>query len=499
MINLKYICTSKTKVFDRALGTFVYYDCGKCPSCLQRINATRAKSVDDQLNVSQYNDFFTLTYDDEHIPLATLYKECLDRVNLVYEIGFVTTCDRFVTPDGETDVTLYKATCTQDTDKFCTDLLKLRSPYANYDINSIPILNYYDVKCFFKRLRKAFTKWCQENQIDEPPFKYYVLSEYGAKYFRPHYHVLFHCDTEALRDFLNSTITEVETEYEEQEEEDKRFNSSLWEFGNVKLDNVEVSSKNGISGYLSGYMQSAIGLPDFFKHPAIRCKVRHSNNYGKALAKAAQPMYNYLANLSPQEYTRATILYNEKIFRVSESYSVNTELYRQFPHFSTLSDNVAAAILAKFERSEIDKDNIMDVIKETSQSYYCYLLSAFERNNRQFLIESKEQRYTLFVNSLYYRWLSSFNHYKKFHYNLPIYKYVTKIREIYRLIDYRNLYEFLCQYNLLCNTTGCAPLSLYRTTNDNDVFSRSSETYCKNSLRISMNRKKHNEIWNYHL
>ena len=74
MINTKYICTNKTKVFSRALGTFVYYDCGKCPSCLQRLNATRAKSVDDQLNVSRYNDFLTLTYDDEHIPLATLYK-----------------------------------------------------------------------------------------------------------------------------------------------------------------------------------------------------------------------------------------------------------------------------------------------------------------------------------------------------------------------------------------------------------------------------------------
>ena len=497
MINTKYICTNKTKVFSRALGTFVYYDCGKCPSCLQRLNATRAKSVDDQLNVSKYNDFLTLTYDDEHIPLATLYKECVDRINIVYEIGFVTTCDRFVTPSGETQVTLYRQTCTQDTDKYCTDLLKLRSPYANYDKNSIPILNYYDVKCFFKRLRKAFTKWCQENQIDEPPFKYYVLSEYGAKYFRPHYHILFHCDTETLRNFLASTLVEVEDQ--ENEQEDKRFNSTLWQFGNVKLNNVEVSEENGISGYLSGYMQSAIGLPVFFKHPAIRCKVRHSNNYGKALAKAVKPMYKNLSALSPEEYVNATALFNEKIVRISESYAVNFEIYRQFPHFSTISDNVAASILAKFERAEINKGNIMEVIKDTSVTYYNYLQNAFQHNNREYDIDTKDMRYPFFVASLFYRWQSAFKQYQKYHFATPIYQYVSKIRKVYSLLDYRNLYEFLCQYNLLANTTGCLPDSMYRTTNKNDVFSRASETYCKNSLRISMNRKKHNEIANYHL
>ncbi len=496
MINTKYICTNKTKVFDRALGTFVYYDCGKCPSCLQRINATRAKSVDDQLNVSKYNDFLTLTYDDEHIPLATLYKECVDRINIVYEIGFVTTCDRFVTPDGETQVTLYRQTCTQETDKYCVDLLKLRSPFAKYDKNSIPILNYYDVKCFFKRFRKAFTKWCQENQIDEPPFKYYVLSEYGGKYFRPHYHILFHSDSDALRNFLYSTITEIP---KETEQEDQRFNSSLWQFGNVQLNVVEVSETSGISGYLSGYMQSAIGLPDFFKHPAIRCKVRHSNNYGKALAKVVAPMFKNLASLSPEEYVNATALFNEKIVRISESYAVNSELYRQFPHFSTLSDNVAARLLAKFERAQINKDNIMEVIKDTSVTYYNYLQNAFEHNNRNFAIEIKEMRYPYFVSSLFYRWQSAFKQYQKHHYKLAPYKYVMKLRKVYSLLDYRNLYEFLCQYNFLAKTSGCFPNSLYRTTNINDVFSRASETYCKNSLRISMNRKKHNEIVNYHL
>lgn len=496
MINTKYICTNKTKVFNRGLGAFVYFDCGKCPSCLQRQNAVRAKSVDDQLNGSHYNDFLTLTYDDEHIPLATLYKECVDRINIVYEIGFVTTCDRFVTPDGETQVTLYRQTCTQESDKYCVDLLKLRSPYAKYDNNSIPILNYYDVKCFFKRLRKAFTKYCQENGIDEPPFKYYVLSEYGGKYYRPHYHVLLHSDSESLRDFINSTIEEIP---KQSEEEDQRYNSSLWEFGNIKFDNVEVSEENGISGYLSGYMQSAIGLPNFYRHPAIRCKVRHSINYGKALAKSVEPMYQNLAALSPEEYVNASVLFNEKIVRISESHAINTELYRQFPHFSTLSDNVAARLLAKFERAQINKENIMDVIKDTSVTYYNYLQNAFLHNNRKFDYEIQVMRYPQFVASLYYRWQSAFSQYKKYHFNLAPYKYVTKLRKVYNLLDYRNLIEFLCQYNLLAKTTGCSPNSLYRTTNINDVFSRASETYCKNSLRISMNRKKHNEIANYHL
>ena len=95
----------------------------------------------------------------------------------------------------------------------------------------------------------------------------------------------------------------------------------------------------------------------------------------------------------------------------------------------------------------------MDVIKDTSGTYYNYLINSFHHNNREYDIEIREMRYPNFVASLFYRWQAAFKQYQKYHFATPIYQYVSKLRKVYSLLDYRNLYEFLCQYNLLSKTT----------------------------------------------
>lgn len=56
------------------------------------------------------------------------------------------------------------------------EILDLRSPVLS--------LNFDDVQKWLKRLRKAFSK------LSDTKVRYYLCGEYGAKTFRPHYHVI---------------------------------------------------------------------------------------------------------------------------------------------------------------------------------------------------------------------------------------------------------------------------------------------------------------------
>ena len=91
----RYICSHKTKVFDKVRNTFVYYPCGICEVCRQKKSAYVAKKIDSQINVSSYCYLITLSYHDDFLPLAKFFY---DKDSNMYHIK--TTCDRFVTPDG---------------------------------------------------------------------------------------------------------------------------------------------------------------------------------------------------------------------------------------------------------------------------------------------------------------------------------------------------------------------------------------------------------------
>lgn len=53
-----------------------------------------------------------------------------------------------------------------------------------YAKNGKPTLDKKDLQLFFKKLRKAQSKICNDK------IKYYAVGEYGSKYGRPHYHAI---------------------------------------------------------------------------------------------------------------------------------------------------------------------------------------------------------------------------------------------------------------------------------------------------------------------
>lgn len=66
-----------------------------------------------------------------------------------------------------------------------------------YDDEHLPLdksVSVRDVQLFFKRLRKNMRIWYPDFDYDTYPLRYFLVSEYGGKYGRPHYHlILWNC------------------------------------------------------------------------------------------------------------------------------------------------------------------------------------------------------------------------------------------------------------------------------------------------------------------
>ena len=111
--------------------------------------------------------------------------------------------------------------------------------------NGIPSVNKRDCQLFLKRLRKA---------IPGTPIRYYLVSEYGSRTYRPHYHAIIfnvHNDKSiATNAILNS-----------------------WQNGNVKLGTVTPASMHYVTKYCINALDAPFGATKVFalmsKRPAI--------------------------------------------------------------------------------------------------------------------------------------------------------------------------------------------------------------------------------------
>ena len=65
-------CLSPKKIFVRSLNSFEYVPCGKCEACINRKNNELAYRVECESKAHLYTYFFTLTYDNDHLPTASI-------------------------------------------------------------------------------------------------------------------------------------------------------------------------------------------------------------------------------------------------------------------------------------------------------------------------------------------------------------------------------------------------------------------------------------------
>lgn len=212
--------------------------CGKCVECLKTRQNDLACRCVRQAQISGSMQFLTLTYDDDHLPLA-MSLERVDKstgeCDIVEKMKLITRQELPVVDD-----VVYGDAIA---DLIAKDKYKVRYFYRTiyeddeqlYQVVITPSLNPRDVRLWLKSARVRYQR---EYGIKLPEFKYVICGEMGASTHRPHYHLCF---------FGLSN-------------HDVRWLSSYWKYGFTYLKTVKAVNNDGTSGfeiaarYISKYM-----------------------------------------------------------------------------------------------------------------------------------------------------------------------------------------------------------------------------------------------------
>lgn len=280
-------CFHPRKVTNRYTHETLFVRCGTCPSCLVHRSNIQCALISNMSSHFKYAYFFTLTYSDEFVPRVSL--EVVERCDAESEINaYMSDSDPRHLPydDSRYQIAatyLPRSGCFRvhdsgrvrdfsETEPFYQFLHTfsgkeihdlLISSNGRYDFtrkcvtfpsidecrNEILVLNPYDQNLFFKRLRKLIAEKYNEKIC------YYLVSEYGGRTYRPHWHGILFFNS----DELTSSICELV--------------SKSWNYGRTDCS----LSRGSAAGYVASYINSFVDLPDFFsRHKEIKPRPYHS-------------------------------------------------------------------------------------------------------------------------------------------------------------------------------------------------------------------------------
>lgn len=280
-------CFHPRKVTNKYTHETLFVRCGTCPSCLVHRSNIQCALISNMSSHFKYAYFFTLTYSDEFVPRVSL--EVVERCDAESEIdAYMSDSDPRHLPydDSRYQIAatyLPRSGCfrvhdsgrvrdfseTEESYQFLhtfsgkevRDLLVASnsrydfarkcvvSPSIDECRNEVLVLNPYDQNLFFKRLRKLIAEKYDEKIC------YYLVSEYGGRTYRPHWHGILFFNSDAL----TSSICELV--------------SKSWSYGRTDCS----LSRGSAAGYVASYINSFVDLPDFFnRHKEIKPRSYHS-------------------------------------------------------------------------------------------------------------------------------------------------------------------------------------------------------------------------------
>lgn len=131
----------------------------------------------------------------------------------------------------------------------------------------VPVVNKRDVQLFLKRLRKS---------IEPFKIRYFLVSEYGPKTYRPHYHMLLFNFPNLLKSKLDAILTDA------------------WSNGFIRVDPVSDARVN----YVTSYCLDSSTLPEVLDKNFMLCSRRPG--LGSSYCDNDRVVDHHVNNLSDQ-------------------------------------------------------------------------------------------------------------------------------------------------------------------------------------------------------
>ena len=340
-------CYHPLRIYNANRGEFEWHNCGKCPYCLKMRSDELTQRCYKESEQHPYAIFFTLTYDNEHIPY-------LERVGKWWILR-----NRKEVVDGESTVIIH--------DSEVQGVHPIESNECPIDIECFGVLWKQDIINFKKRLFINLKRYVQRNKKyytslfvngklkEEPLFRIFVNGEYGPTTLRPHYHGILWFDDKCLaNDFLDS--------YKDSSRASDRdyWHGLIYESWAMcspdRCDSQHVTK--AAPSYVASYVCSTYSLPDVLQAKPFRPKVLASKN-------PIIGSYKVSREILTDALFNGTILYpqwddDEKSFtEYPLPYTYFTRYFPRCEAYSVSDINDKLSIFAKYESGRYVKRQVV--------------------------------------------------------------------------------------------------------------------------------------------
>lgn len=438
-------CLHPVKVFNKYTNDVIYAPCGYCYSCLKnKSNRDTALAMNIASNF-KYCYFVWLSYEDCYLPYMELKTvDPLDDTRFNYLFSSVNRSLRISVSNGKDRIiedSPFEFTHSMSSSEYQNIVVK---SHGRYDFlrkcvvyprfedcdNRIPYCNVSDCQKFLKRLR-----FHSKDKYNEE-IRFYGVSEYGPRTYRPHWHLLLFFNSDELASVIQQLVSES------------------WSYGRTTCE----LSRGGSSSYVASYVNSNVCLPSLYlQHKEIRARSLHSKGYGNNHVFSTQASIHELDKMS------SILLNGESIFvngKAKQIYPSRAYKHTVFPRFSNLvckSPHSSAHLfsaaffaperLIRFGYLDITYDKSVSPVSELAHAYTDFFL---DREDKGF-VHSDDELIVATVrldapNRKYWHCLTYGQIYSKFY---RLFNMVIRSARFWNLFGYVDVYRRGFIYDLM--------------------------------------------------
>lgn len=297
-------CLNPRKVYNPSLHGWMYCSCDKCTACLNQKATTLSNRVRAEIEQHKYSVFFTLTYDNEHLPKYEVFQDKNDVIQY-------RPIDRLV-DDSSSDM-LSNCCPLNEYDNYenlyTFDESTYVPPIENYEnLYHFGVVCKKDVQNFLKRLRWRISK-IQNITKDESKIRYYISSEYGPTTLRPHYHGILFFDSKKILDKIKSLIVASWGSFERQQGERNRFKFRPFASVALTANYIKLCDPN-TAYYVASYVAGNAHLPEVLQ--LRETKPFHVQSKNPVIGSFKVDKQEILENINRGTYTTDKQVYDDK-------------------------------------------------------------------------------------------------------------------------------------------------------------------------------------------
>lgn len=438
-------CIHPIKVFNKYTNDVIYAPCGHCYSCLKnKSNRDTALAMNIASNF-KYCYFVWLSYEDCYLPYMELKTvDSLDDTRSNYLFSSINRSLRISVSNGKDRIiedSPFEFTHSMTSSEYQDIVVK---SHGRYDFlrkcvvyprfedcdNRIPYCNVSDCQKFLKRLR-----FHSKDKYNEE-IRFYGVSEYGPRTYRPHWHLLLFFNSDELTSVIQQLVSES------------------WSYGRTTCE----LSRGGSASYVASYVNSNVCLPSLYlQHKEIRARSLHSKGYGNNHVFPTQASIHELDKMSSILLNGESISVNGKAKQI---YPSRTYKHTVFPRFSNLVCKspyssaylFSAALfsperLIRFGYLDITYDKSVSPVSELAHAYTNFFL---DREGKGF-VHSDDELIVATVrldapNRKYWHCLTYDQIYSKFY---RLFNIVIRSARFWNLFEYVDVYRRGPIYDLM--------------------------------------------------